>query len=812
MGKHLVQAFGAIDKYPERQIYSNRKNKQELGVTPSVKNLKGEKNKKAVPSYKKSVLINSFLFPVFAVLEQFSPEDDLHITAINGNTAVIPCDPPFSVPTVVTSFLFNGSKIDRSTDNRKLMSSGDLQIFNVKPEDAGEYKCIAYNPFLAEKVMSKRKIMLQVIAPFRPEPPSFVKTPRAKIAVALGSNVTVECAVAGHPLPVVSWRKHHGKLPHSRYQQIGGNLHIIGVRRGDEGVYYCEAENSVGNVSSSTEIEIQETPQILKSPKSISVEVGENMTLSCLVHGHPKPLVTWMHNGKIVSVDAESESKESHLLITNVNHRHSGIYQCFANNDLGTVYSATIVTVTSGNKSVDFDYDAHNYDDYDADDTISTPPLVHESKKDLGIVDKNSEDALNSGRDKLPNFDSGSSPKRKKKKHSKGVKLVPPSKPEVTRLSNTSVMVRWGVPRNDGLPILFFKVQYKEVGRRKTDWMTIDEDIAAHIHSYAVTNLRVGGNYRFRIAAVYSNNDNKSGPVSDKFVLSKDTPMEKPSVAPMITFAEAASPSAITLHWEYNDMDSVPTEGFFIHYRATHTAGKYLKVTVLGANTRSHIISHLLPDTGYDIKMQAFNDAGPSDFSNIYTCKTKESEALLGIRNRNSKSHHTDDNDISVTEPVSSKNSDGNFILYIALGVVSGGLLIAVSVFLALFIRQRQNRNPSIEEENPDDPLKIGNGHITSNGYIAVGNKVNISVNPLSHLDPDDDDDDDKPENLEGIVSNNNEIIRLQTFNANTEPQQESLLNNPEIKESSLIDCKNAATVILPSDSGTSAELSDDIS
>lgn len=70
-------------------------------------------------------------------------------------------------------------------------------------------------------------------------------------------------------------------------------------------------------------------------------------------------------------------------------------------------------------------------------------------------------------------------------------------------------------------------------------------------------------------------------------------------------------------------MNSIPVEGYFIHYRATHTAGKYLKVTVLGANTRSHIISHLLPETGYDIKMQCFNDAGTSDFSNIYTSKTK---------------------------------------------------------------------------------------------------------------------------------------------------------------------------------------------
>lgn len=53
-------------------------------------------------------------------------------------------------------------------------------------------------------------------------------------------------------------------------------------------------------------------------------------------------------------------------------------------------------------------------------------------------------------------------------------------------------MIRWNVPRNDGLPVIFFKVQYKEVGRGHTDWETVEEDIAAHIHSYAVTDLKPG--------------------------------------------------------------------------------------------------------------------------------------------------------------------------------------------------------------------------------------------------------------------------------------------------------------------------------
>lgn len=69
-------------------------------------------------------------------------------------------------------------------------------------------------------------------------------------------------------------------------------------------------------------------------------------------------------------------------------------------------------------------------------------------------------------------------------------------------------------------------------------------------------------------------------------------------------------------------MDAVEVEGFYIYYRLTQSAGDYLKVTVAGSNTRSHTVTYLLPDTSYDIKMQCFNVAGASEFSNICTHKT----------------------------------------------------------------------------------------------------------------------------------------------------------------------------------------------
>lgn len=44
--------------------------------------------------------------------------------------------------------------------------------------------------------------------------------------------------------------------------------------------------------------------------------------------------------------------------------------------------------------------------------------------------------------------------------------MIPPSRPNVTRLTDESVMVRWSVPDNDGLEIYFFKVN-----KQNTDFL-----------------------------------------------------------------------------------------------------------------------------------------------------------------------------------------------------------------------------------------------------------------------------------------------------------------------------------------------------
>lgn len=209
--------------------------------------------------------------------------------------------------------------------------------------------------------------------------------------------------------------------------------------------------------------------------------------------------------------------------------------------------------------------------------------------------------------------------------------MIPPSRPSVTRLSDEKVMVRWTVPQSrEGLSIEFYKLQYRQLGDKakkvqRSQWMTSNEDIDSHVRMYEVDNLKPDHYYRFRIAAVYSNNDNKLSNVSAKFLLQRASqldPLKTHLVAPNLTRVEPISETAVILHWLFPDRPDSPIDGFYAYYRPASTAGEYSKATVDGMNKRQFKIGSLEPGTAYEFKLHSFTASAASEFSAIITGKT----------------------------------------------------------------------------------------------------------------------------------------------------------------------------------------------
>lgn len=278
--------------------------------------------------------------------------------------------------------------------------------------------------------------------------------------------------------------------------------------------------------------------------------------------------------------------------------------------------------------------------------------------------------------------------------------LVPPNQPNVTRLSDVSVMVRWSVPENHGLPIHFFKVQYRELGNQKSNnkqakWMTANTEIPSHIRSFEVGDLTPNQTYRFRIAAVYSNNDNTVSPISVRFHLNSEGGFESNRMPiPLLTHTEPLSSSEVLLMWQNPDKTQ-NVDGFYIYYRASTSAGDYVKTTVEGKDSTNITISHLQPESTYEFKIQSFSVDAASEFSQILRAKTKKSVTPAEIPIE----HLQPENEVNQIESVS-KNSN----VYITIGGICGGLILVCGLGVIGLAykkkKQKQSRDSSQDQGN----------------------------------------------------------------------------------------------------------------
>lgn len=70
-----------------------------------------------------------------------------------------------------------------------------------------------------------------------------------------GEKLTIFCNATGNPLPTTSWTKDGNSVCTSYGSRVnlsyeGKQLIVKNVSKGDNGVYRCVAENSLGNVTS----------------------------------------------------------------------------------------------------------------------------------------------------------------------------------------------------------------------------------------------------------------------------------------------------------------------------------------------------------------------------------------------------------------------------------------------------------------------------------------------------------------------------------------------------------------------------------
>ncbi|CAH2049873.1 unnamed protein product, partial [Iphiclides podalirius] len=154
-----------------------------------------------------------------------------------------------------------------------------LYVRDLKPEDAGRYKCLAKNREGEATCEATLDVVEKIGRQVRAEPPSFLKRIGDAEAVR-GLPVKFTACITGSPEPDVEWFRNDEKLfPCERIrmdQESTGllRLTISGVDQSDVGAYRCRISNPHGEDSCTAQL-TYDTLEPLTSKRPISEQYSE---------------------------------------------------------------------------------------------------------------------------------------------------------------------------------------------------------------------------------------------------------------------------------------------------------------------------------------------------------------------------------------------------------------------------------------------------------------------------------------------------------------------------------------------------------
>ena len=177
--------------------------------------------------------------------------------------------------------------------------------------------------------------------------------------VIIGSAVLFDCQTSGFPQPVIRWKfiRQINPLVSESSEPVSilsspqihvlenGSLSLRAVELNDQGIYICDASNSVGRpLETSAKLFVHSVPQLVVDQKQVILRKSSQTQLQCTGMGSTPLTLQWLKNGVplntidryIVREEFKSSEKVSNIVINNAVRNDTAIFTCLAINLFGS--------------------------------------------------------------------------------------------------------------------------------------------------------------------------------------------------------------------------------------------------------------------------------------------------------------------------------------------------------------------------------------------------------------------------------------------------------------------------------------------
>ncbi|KAB1283455.1 Brother of CDO [Camelus dromedarius] len=578
------------------------------------------------------------------------PPEAQTIVVTKGQSLILECVASGIPPPRVT-WAKDGSSVASYNKTRFLLSN--LLIDTTSEEDSGTYRCMADNG-VGEPGAAVILYNVQVF-----EPPE-VTMELSQLVIPWGQSAKLTCEVRGNPPPTVLWLRNAVPLTSSQRLRLSRRaLRVVSMGPEDEGVYQCMAENEVGSAHAVVQLRTTRPGTTLRPWRDAQPDTTTPRTPRSrpgspdqMLKGHPGPLrppvLVQPASTQCPGEQGQVAPAEAPVILSSPRTSKTDSYELvWRPRHEGGSRAPILYYVVKHRKQVTNSSDEWTISGIPASQHRLT--LTRLDPGSLYEVEMAAYNCAGEGQTAMVTFRTGRRPKpeiiaskeQQIQRDDPGAgpqsssqldhgRLSPPEAPDrptISMASETSVYVTW-IPRgNGGFPIQSFRVEYKKL-KKVGDWILATSAIPPSRLSVEITGLEKGTSYKFRVRALNMLGESEPSAPSRPYVVSgySSRVYERPVAGPYITFTDAVNETTIMLKWMYipASNNNTPIHGFYIYYRPTDSDNDsdYKKDMVEG-DRYWHSISHLQPETSYDIKMQCFNEGGESEFSNVMICETK---------------------------------------------------------------------------------------------------------------------------------------------------------------------------------------------